>query len=377
MALIKCKECDGQVSDKALTCPHCGYPLKKVKQKRNIKKLPNGYGTIKHYNRSLRNPYGAFPPVKDYDNNGNAIRGKAIGYYPTYQDAYNAIIEYNKSPYDTDAKSVTFEEVYNMYYEDKYVKNKKRVYSKSSKELTSASYKHCKPFFTRTFTDIRANELQDFIDGLSLRHASLEGVVSLLKTMWKFAIQYEITEKNVAQYLKINIADDDEKGVPFSERELKILWDNSDDDFVKSILLLIYSGFRVSEFLTAELNEEEMYYVGGVKTRAGKNRIVPVNNMVIPFIECRQKGMIPSAYRTTFDKCLKSLGIATSEKGTKHTPHDCRHTFSWLCDKYKVDDFSKHLLMGHSLGNDVEKSVYGHRTVDELRVEINKITRET
>ncbi len=29
--------------------------------------------------------------------------------------------------------------------------------------------------------------------------------------------------------------------------------------------------------------------------------------------------------------------------------------------------------MGHSLGNDVEKSVYGHRTFDELRTEIEKI----
>lgn len=25
--LIKCHECELQVSDKALSCPHCGYPL--------------------------------------------------------------------------------------------------------------------------------------------------------------------------------------------------------------------------------------------------------------------------------------------------------------------------------------------------------------
>lgn len=29
--------------------------------------------------------------------------------------------------------------------------------------------------------------------------------------------------------------------------------------------------------------------------------------------------------------------------------------------------------MGHSLGNDIEKSVYGHRTLEELRTEIEKI----
>ena len=75
----------------------------------------------------------------------------------------------------------------------------------------------------------------------------------------------------------------------------------------------------------------------------------------------------PYLFRTKFNDALSSIGI------TGHTPHDCRHTFSWLCDKYGVDDLSKHLLMGHSLGNDVEKSVYGHRTVEELRTEIEKI----
>ena len=28
MTLAKCKECSGQVSKKATTCPHCGHPLR-------------------------------------------------------------------------------------------------------------------------------------------------------------------------------------------------------------------------------------------------------------------------------------------------------------------------------------------------------------
>ncbi len=35
MALIKCPECDNKISDKAITCPKCGYELKK--EKPNIK----------------------------------------------------------------------------------------------------------------------------------------------------------------------------------------------------------------------------------------------------------------------------------------------------------------------------------------------------
>ncbi|MCM1209890.1 MAG: hypothetical protein NC309_13295, partial [Ruminococcus sp.] len=77
--------------------------------------------------------------------------------------------------------------------------------------------------------------------------------------------------------------------------------------------------------------------------------------------------------KNVFYPTLEKLGIQTTLNGKKHTPHDCRHTFSWLCDKYKVDDLSKHMLMGHVIKGDVEKSVYGHRTLAELRHEIDKI----
>ena len=51
MALIKCPECELQVSDKALSCPHCGYPLKESAEhkRRSTPKrmrLPNGFGSI-------------------------------------------------------------------------------------------------------------------------------------------------------------------------------------------------------------------------------------------------------------------------------------------------------------------------------------------
>ena len=50
--LIKCPECSLQVSDKAINCPHCGYPLKDSPPKiykqtrKKHRKLPNGFGQI-------------------------------------------------------------------------------------------------------------------------------------------------------------------------------------------------------------------------------------------------------------------------------------------------------------------------------------------
>lgn len=49
MALITCPECGGKISDKAETCIHCGYPLKKYKEFIDYKQIINEFEeTIKN-----------------------------------------------------------------------------------------------------------------------------------------------------------------------------------------------------------------------------------------------------------------------------------------------------------------------------------------
>ncbi len=240
---------------------------------------------------------------------------------------------------------------------------------------TKAAFKNCSALHNKKFKELRKYDLQSVIDLCPLKHASLELIVTLFKQMYKFAKENDITDKNYSEFVQINIPDDDESGEPFTQEELDILWKNKDNETVQFILVMIYSGFRIKAFETIEINNKEKYFKGGVKTRAGKGRIVPIHTSILPYA----LNFVPGAFKAgyfrlkSFYPVLEQLGINITASGKKHTPHDCRHTFSWLCDRYKVDELSKHLLMGHSLGNDVEKSVYGHRTIDELRVEINKI----
>lgn len=63
---------------------------------------------------------------------------------------------------------------------------------------------------------------------------------------------------------------------------------------------------------------------------------------------------------------LGALGIE------KHTPHDCRHTFNVLCDKYKVNERDKKYMLGHAF-TDITNKVYMHRDLEDLRNEIEKI----
>lgn len=414
MALISCPECGHAISDKAAACPSCGFPintpvitapaepLPRRRPKRH-RKLPNGSGSIKHLSGRRSRPWAAYPPAAGFSPNGSPVLGSAIGYFRLYDEAYQALMLYNNAPDDIRKSSVSFPDLcaamlsnrsvsispeymnitfaglFEKYFENKYENSKKKL-SASSRGSTKAAFNNCRKLHDRKFTDLRKADLQDVVDTCPLKHSSLELIVSLFKGMYAYALQNDIVEKDYSQFVTINIPDDDEKGTPFSSDALNILWKHSDREDVGMILLMIYTGFRIAAYRTIQYNEPEQYFQGGVKTAAGKNRIVPLHPAVQGFAKsfaCKYcaggKTFSTELCRAQFYETLDSLGLALSDAGTKHTPHDCRHTFSWLCDRYGVDELSKHLLMGHSLGNDIEKSVYGHRTVDELRAEIEKI----
>ncbi|MBO5473505.1 MAG: zinc-ribbon domain-containing protein [Lachnospiraceae bacterium] len=377
MALIICPECGHSISDKAIACPSCGYPVqaKPIRQAKRRRKLPNGFGTIKKLSGNRQNPYAAYPPTTEYQLTGSPVAQPAIGYYHTWHEAYDALADYKKSPYDVSMINATFKEIYDAWFDEKYVKNQKRKFSKSSVETTKSAFKNCASLHDKTFRDLRKADLQKAVDDCPLKHASLELIINLYHQMYAFAMENDIVDKDYSATVKINIPDDDEKGTAFTPEEIEILKNNSDNPTVQTILMMICTGYRISAYSSLKVNLEEKYFQGGVKTTAGKDRIVPWTADIIDYARnFKPEEFKPKEFRIReFYPTLEELGIAYAPTGEKHTPHDCRHTFSWLCDKYKVDPLSKHILMGHSLGKDVEANVYGHRTLTELRTEINKI----
>lgn len=411
MALILCPECEHSISDKAFSCPSCGYPINLTedcrlcakRKPRKRRKLPNGSGSIKHLSGKRTRPWAAYPPVTKFSVNGSPILGPAIGYFKLYDEAYQALMLYKNIPDDFKQSdisfadvcaallanhsctinsryiNITFAELYEQYFENKY-NNSKRKLSAAARYSAQAAYNNCQKLHNRRFSELKKNDLQDIIDTCPLKHSSLELIVSLFKGMYAYAIQNDIVEKDYSQFIRINIPDDDENGVPFSPDALDILWKNKEKENVGMILLMIYTGFRIAAYRNIQYNESEQYFQGGVKTIASKNRIVPLHPAIQTFAKdfaqqylSGKETFVVNRFRNKFYKALASLGLEMSDAGTKHTPHDCRHTFSWLCDRYGVDDMAKHLLMGHSPGTDIEKAVYGHRTIEELKAEIAKI----
>lgn len=353
------------------------------KRKKHLK-LPNGYGSIKYLGKNRRRPYAVYPPVTEWTSSG-PITPPALGYTETWEQGYELLTTYNlekagKIKVNNNVfidRSPSFAEVYERFYQEKFFNSPKQL-SNSSMHSTQAAYKNCSPLHDVPFRKIKYDDLQNVVNNCPLKHSSLELIVSLLHQIYHYALKYEIADKDYSTFLYIPKEDDDESGEPFSDEELKILWQNSQDSTVQLILIMCYSGFRVSAYKDMEINLSNKYFKGGVKTKSSKDRIVPIHSSIFNFVSLHTNerdllGCSVAEFRSSMYSTLKELNISHTSTGKKHTPHDCRHTFSYLCEKYKVSENDRKRMMGHSFGADITNAKYGHRTVDELREEIEKI----
>lgn len=385
-------------------------------KRKKYPKIPNGYGSIKYLGKGRRNPYAVHPPTTEFTLDGVPKTPKALcyvsdwmigfavltaykagTYYPGYEKTLAATAEISDSKliqsiladYNLtkaadekldDAKK-TFSDVYEEFYDWKYERDQSRKFSTSSKNSTRAAYKNCLVIHDKVFADLRHQDLQNVIDSCPLKHASKELIVSLMHQMYSYAEIYELCNKDYSAHVKINTEDDDEHGVPFTDDEMKILWKNKGNDVVQMLLIMCYSGFRITEYSKIAINLEDKSFHGGIKTRSSKIRTVPIYSGIYDMVadRCEKYGIQnilgcqTQKFRKDMTASLSDLGIAIAPTGEKHTPHDCRHTFSSLCEKYEVKENDRKRMLGHSFGGDVTNDVYGHRTLEDLRSEIEKI----
>ena len=380
--LTMCIECGGKVSDKAFMCPHCGFPmakaeeLRKVVAKKSKMRRPNGSGTIVKLSGNRRKPFQV--RICTVDENGYK-RVKVLGSFEDRIRAEIALGKYNEYPYDLDLRKLTFTEVYEHWYTKKYghPPSEKVSEKRSSEYTTRAAYKKCMSLHGLTFSKIRTHEMQKILDDKGLSHASTEHAILLLKNMGKHALEFDMIMKNYAEFLKINKADDDIHGVPFTEEELALLWKHEDTPFVDTILIYCYSGWRLNELAKMPLENIDLKnqtFIGGLKTRFSKNRIVPIHSKIFPLVKRRYaiafKSLIyhdgiadisENKYREYFTKALRCCGIDDT-----HTPNDCRHTCNTLLDNADVNRVAKYRIMGH-VGKDINERVYTHKNIEQLR----------
>lgn len=332
---------------------------------------PNGYGCVVKLSGNRRRPYEV--RVNTHMDDRNYPKYDVLGRFTERDEALIALAEYNRSPYDIGNKKLTFKDIYDLWYDYKFVQSK-RQYSQSSMNVTKATYKKCSRLHDKTFKDLRTIDLQLILDDYSLSHAYMEHIKNLFNQMYKYALEYDIVQKDYSKFCRITKEDDDEHGVPFTLEDIDKLWTAAGSvPYIDTILIMIYSGWRVGEFMNLEeINIDEGYFKGGIKTKASKHRIVPIHSKIADMVKILcQNGWVTVTYSTynhEFTNALAAVGIDTS-----HTPHDCRHTFATLLNNAGANHVSVKRLLGHSSGSDITEKVYTHKDIEQLRLAIEMI----
>lgn len=367
-------------------------------------RLPNGFGQISQIkNARLRNPYRAMVTV------GKTEEGKPIckllqpqAYFKTYNEAYAALIKYNTNPYENSG-NMTVEELYKEWRE---VKEKEELSDTKLKEI-DRSWKYCSAIYKTRLTDIKTQHVRDCVENgeaivyghkQTANAQTQRKIKTLLNQLFDYALSYDLVNKNYARNYPIpkNIIKEsttiDTPHISYTDDEIKALWSNTEEREAQIILVQCYSGWRPQEMMKlkiSDVNLEDWTFKGGIKTEAGKNRVVPIHPAIRGIVrenydyavrynseylfnrvDLRSGKVVPYTYHR-FDEALKYI-INSRHLDTRHRLHDARKQFITMCKKYNVDEYAIKRFVGHSI-QDITERVYTDRDLDWYQSEMAKI----
>jgi integrase len=328
-------------------------------------RLPNNYGSVHKLSGTRRNPWRVRKQI------GKTEEGKPIyaniGYYPTRTKALEALAEYNKNPYDLKNDKLTFEDIYKLMLE-----REEQKLSVASLKNMSSLYKHLEPIHKMNIKDIRTLHLQNVIDDMTVGFSMKKKTKMLMNKTLGYALKNDIVEKDYSKFVELidNGSGETREATVFSFEEINEVF-NQDTFEYDVAKILLCTGYRINELLsirTENIYLEEDYLIAGSKTKAGKDRIVPIskhiksiiekyydNNNEFLFMSKRGKRYPYSTYN---DKWMKIL--------PNHTPHDTRHTFISIMDNVLANKVAAHRIFGHANSGVTEK-VYTHKNLEDLK----------
>lgn len=375
-------------------------------ERMRIMKLPNGYGSVHKLSGNRRNPWRA-RKTTGWSLDKKTMKYKqeytTLGYYPTKKDALQALAVYNEQPYDLD-NNLTVIQLYERWSKEYFQSLK----GKSGQRTITSAWAYCSDVYDIKVRDLRARHIKGCIDdGTSvvrgIKKTASAGTKSRIKSIFNlmldYALEYEIVDRNYAR--TFNLSDDiiKEKAeakrqhIPFTDREMEILWANVDKVlYVDVVLIQCYSGWRPQELGLIEMDRVDLdnwEFTGGIKTDAGIDRLVPIHprirelvkqkydeairlgsDYLINCIDSQRKNdikMTYDKYNYRFERIRDTLKL-----NPEHRPHDPRKHFSTMAKKYKVDEYALKYMIGHKI-EDITEKVYTQRDVNWLKEEIEKI----
>lgn len=361
-----CKKCKKEIPDESKFCNHCGA---KQLRERSAKKRGNGQGTvykdndgkwIAEYTIGWDDENGVLSRKKR-KKRGFATKNEAIAYIPNL-----------KQDLPQQDMNVKFKDLYK-----KWLDGHTEKVTQSTINCYKSAYKYFSPLYYVEIAKIRTEHMQKCIDECPHGKRTRENMKALGTSLWKYAMQLDIVDRNYAEYLYIHKEEQAEK-VAFSKEQLDTMWANVDAvPNLKYVLVLCYTGMRLSEMLgamTENYYPEDGYFITGIKTEAGKDRVITISPKIRRFFEDFGKGkhlfteLSANKFRNElYYPALQELGFdPLKEDGTHiNTPHICRHTFATLMKNVNAPATDKQKLIGHSKFE--MTAHYTHTDLDSLK----------
>lgn len=333
-------------------------------------KNANGMGGIVNLGKRRRNPYAV--RVTEGWIDGKQLY-RYIGYYPTRKEAQQALAAYTVDPHLVVKSQLTFADLWADWS-----KSGLRDLSRQTNDSYRAAYNNLSPLHDKQFSEIRTAEIQAVIDGCGKGYSTRNNMKVVCSYLYKYAIQNDIVQRDYSQYIKVGKNEAKEKNI-FSDIEIQLLFENDDLPYADAVLILLYTGFRVQEFLNIRKTDVDLsqgIITGGLKTEAGRGRTVPIHSKIEKYVKAKYDAcadpfgrLTPinqSSFRTHFDRLMEQLHIEGK------TPHCTRHTFATLMGREGVDALAITQIMGHADYGFTVKH-YTHTDVGYLAEQIKKV----
>lgn len=378
---MTCCRCGAEIPDISVYCNICG---RKQYTERRVKARGNGQGSVF---KKPNGKYMAQVTVGYYtDNKGIRRRRTRSATFDRKKDALAAIPTLLNQP-EKKRSAITFHELYEKWQDDYADK-----VGKSTMDCYRAGYKHFKPVWFERIDDIDIDDLQECVDNCGHGRRTKENMKALAGLMYKYGIPRHMVPENLnlAQFINARGEQAAHRDAFDDDQLEKIRKSIGEAPYIDYIYCLIYLGFRPSEFLSLTVDSYDPVrraFVGGAKTEAGINRVVPVSPKIQPYIDailadrregsvfCDSSGNAWTLKKFTEDAfypALEAAGIdnplveiAGGVKRHQYTPHSCRRTFATLMKRVKAPDKDKQELIGHASPEQLQ--YYQDVNYDDLR----------
>lgn len=373
-----CRKCNKEMSDTPF-CPFCGS--KQAQPKGGVKRRGNGQGSVYKENGKWT-ASRVFGYYLDENGNSKPMRASKRG-FTTKKEALLALASLERRNGRKIDEAASFQKIYELW-----LPQYEPTVSKSTANCYKAAFKYYRPLYPIPFTDVTIEDLQECLDDCPKGKRTRQLMKVTAGLLYKYAIPRRYTDRNLAEYLRVTGEESIERPV-FTNAQIKQLKVAAEDgDLVAAMIYChIYLGYRPHEIVTLTIDmydKETRSFRHGIKTDAGKDRVVTISPKIQPYIDrfigTRTEGPVfltetgqayaDHSYRASFYECLENLEISAPE-GKKLTPHCCRHTFATLVKKINAPDKDKLELIGHTSIEMLQH--YTHVNTDDLRKITDKI----